>query len=756
MGVIRYLCKSCFISHGYFLFRPQNDNDANSCYYSASHTEHTDNYCSTDEHENIFQHTKLHSSDSGADLSEKNVVERHMEHISDDQVQQENVEPKDATTGSAEDNDEVMTEEPVEYHHERNNSLPELFGDQAHQQDWEKYWAKNGERLIWQSWIEKYIDYINPEYLDNMQFYEQNTMSADTNKITTGDSSEQVFTFDAKDIGKFNNVPESSTEIVISPPAKDTEEDLVVQGWNHLSPDSFMKQEDYHNYSHSRHYQHHHHLLQSPRCESINSSIPLTLGTTATDSMTNVTHMTISSYGFESSSHVSSDSTPTNSEESGHTVSSLSESEESDNQMTTRIANECERLLMKNKPEEHTAPATDKNSEEYWQMKWQQHVQEMYVKHYNEFMEAHRILQDEMSSSFKSDSGFLPGESAAAGCTKFSSKKRRKPGRKKHSLQRLVANLNLRSDLAKYSVKQQPKDIAPTDGEEKNNSSHQDPSHSDSTVVDTTEASLMESMGLPISFGRRSKIGGNGDDEEPPEERPVSLKRSHEADVEEVKPDHIKSQFELMGYIFNDKPDSPTISGEVVYRKKHVRLHTRMLKMFPSTSAIKPKHTYFDEDGNEINEQSGADTMHASSSDEEMGMVPAARLSASIVPQFTAQLSSDGNANEEIENQESSNKEENVNINLSIDQDYDSNCIDETAMIEIERQSLSSSKKEKKKKRKGKQMSMPVEIANDKVLKKYWYKRFSLFHLFDFGVRLDRGELSFLTMTLKAFAIIFI
>lgn len=451
------------------------------------------------------------------------MIEKHMEQRNDelksnkdcsnDEIPaQNNNKLKNNNNSNEEEDDEIMREDPpVEYHHERNNSLPEIFGDEAHQNDWEKYWAKNGERLIWQSWIDKYIDYINPEYLDkeNMQFYEttENTASADTHKLDGGDSTEQVFTFDAKDIGKFNQVPQSycnnepeqsTTEIVISPPPpnKQSAEDLIIQGWNQLSPDSITKQEDYHNYSHTRHYQQHHHRhnnhhnthhheidnLLSPRCESINSSIPLTLGT-ATDSMTNVTRMTISSYGF-GSSHVTSDSTPSTSSESesNNTISSFSDSEESDNQMTTRVANECEQLLMKDKPEEHIPPSMDKDSEEYWQMKWQQHVQEMYVMHYNEFMEAHRILQDEMSSSFKSDSGFLPGESAIVMGGKFSNKRRRKPGRKKHSLQRLVASLNLRSDLtSKCSQKctqleQQPqqddeginkKEEAPTDGDDR-------------------------------------------------------------------------------------------------------------------------------------------------------------------------------------------------------------------------------------------------------------------------------------------------
>jgi trimethylguanosine synthase len=53
-------------------------------------------------------------------------------------------------------------------------------------------------------------------------------------------------------------------------------------------------------------------------------------------------------------------------------------------------------------------------------------------------------------------------------------------------------------------------------------------------------------------------------------------------------------------------------------------------------------------------------------------------------------------------------------------------------------------KKEKKKKRKNKLASnLPVEIANDKTLLKYWYKRFSLFSFFDLGVKLDRGGLPY-------------
>lgn len=50
-------------------------------------------------------------------------------------------------------------------------------------------------------------------------------------------------------------------------------------------------------------------------------------------------------------------------------------------------------------------------------------------------------------------------------------------------------------------------------------------------------------------------------------------------------------------------------------------------------------------------------------------------------------------------------------------------------------------KKDKKKKRKNKNAStagLPAEIAGDKSMFKYWYRRFMLFSRFDQGVRLDR------------------
>lgn len=95
--------------------------EAVSCYCSASHT---DNNYSTDEHEHDsiregacgvgIAHGGLQLSDSGADLSE--------------------------CGGDIQ------------------------YTSSSRHEDWERYWSANGERIIWQSWIAKYGEYINSGY----------------------------------------------------------------------------------------------------------------------------------------------------------------------------------------------------------------------------------------------------------------------------------------------------------------------------------------------------------------------------------------------------------------------------------------------------------------------------------------------------------------------------------------------------------------------------------------------------------------
>jgi trimethylguanosine synthase len=52
---------------------------------------------------------------------------------------------------------------------------------------WEKFWAKNGEQLIWASWTQKYADYINPDYFQNNTHAarDEKSQDADINEVAT-------------------------------------------------------------------------------------------------------------------------------------------------------------------------------------------------------------------------------------------------------------------------------------------------------------------------------------------------------------------------------------------------------------------------------------------------------------------------------------------------------------------------------------------------------------------------------------------
>lgn len=60
----------------------------------------------------------------------------------------------------------------------------------------------------------------------------------------------------------------------------------------------------------------------------------------------------------------------------------------------------------------------------------------------------------------------------------------------------------------------------------------------------------------------------------------------------------MKAAFELMGYSYENTLNKPSesLTGEVVFRKKHIRLHNRVLKMKHHNS----KHIYFDDDRDEV------------------------------------------------------------------------------------------------------------------------------------------------------------
>lgn len=339
-----------------------------SCYFSASASHSDTNYCSTDEHEHIFhgavmaQHG-LHSSDSGADISEKNFGRK------DERNEGFFEGVKDALV------DETKVTSMV--HAERNNSLPEVFGREDLQEAWESYWNQHGESIIWASWIEKYSDYINPEYLDQVPQqaqHETNCTSPHSKSEATPDT-----TYDASKHFSFDTMeadpdPKAPTEIIVttSSPHPCSRSDDFNDIWiTHRSGSGENE------------------ALLSPRCDSVTSSIPLTIGTT--DSMTNVTRMTISSYDF-CSSKVSSESSNLSESSLSEPMSSESESSNSSDLLETACLRaggvQLSSSLDGAEPSSSTLQEDEAamDGEQYWQILWQKHFQEMYATHYNTFM----------------------------------------------------------------------------------------------------------------------------------------------------------------------------------------------------------------------------------------------------------------------------------------------------------------------------------------------------------------------------------
>lgn len=59
----------------------------------------------------------------------------------------------------------------------------------------------------------------------------------------------------------------------------------------------------------------------------------------------------------------------------------------------------------------------------------------------------------------------------------------------------------------------------------------------------------------------------------------------------------VKKAFTLMGYTFNENVKQSKLQGEVVYKKRNIRLQNRQLKIKISRSKPLNKHIYFDDNG---------------------------------------------------------------------------------------------------------------------------------------------------------------
>ncbi|KAJ9598682.1 hypothetical protein L9F63_010631 [Diploptera punctata] len=452
--------------------------EAVSCYCSASHT---DNNYSTDEHEHDsgvgVVRSGLQLSDSGADLSE--------------------------CGGDVQ------------------------YGSSNRHEDWEHYWSANGERIIWQSWIAKYGEYINPGYLeqqDDTMPIVHDSYDSSQNETNQNDSSKSVVKTDVKNKGEdLLTSTLTKSDMMIS--TNDDSNTSLSDRWSPLSPSSTDD--------------------SSGDGGVVGGSVANTALTS--DSMTNVTKITVSSldlsYGDMEDSIQSS---------------SLSSSSASSG----------------------SASGTADDADRYWQDLWKRHFNEQYFTHYNAFLtwEKRKLLRsrpnlDNISTSYNKNNTELnivedyyssidilshedfssmeklyrernisvDDDTSGIGRMELS------PGTD-HSLEELdheKHNLSSvstpkknsskkgKSRLLMSSVGHLLKSLSMLDSQSEPVDSPVDAgknkaSETPEEVCNTGSSTNENTTNHGISLRTYKEINDGGD--EPPEERPVTLKRSHESD----------------------------------------------------------------------------------------------------------------------------------------------------------------------------------------------------------------------------------
>ncbi|KOB68411.1 Prip interacting protein, pimt [Operophtera brumata] len=538
-------------------------------FISASHT---DNCCSTDEHDTHIHGTShgshaLQPSDSGADLTYQ---DGHSDYTNHDKLERM-------------DQDIPITE--------NENYLSE--------NTWDKFWAINGERLIWASWIKSYSDYINPAYLD------ENNDLLDDSKLPKQRSVDQIYS--ESDKAEDDSVRERkfSYDSKVNPYKKG-------QNQTEKHDKNENKDESWLPVSRRRSCSEHERIV-SPR----------TLA--GTDSMTNVTKLTMSSYDV-SSSHVTSESSPTD----DFSVSSSTSDDQSNDQ--TRIANvEIEQENIE-----------DMDTDQYWQFLWKKHFGEQYALHYANYLEMFTnqdippikvdIISDEIEliqtnnkkvSDFdkvldiecensKGNSQELPTvievQSVVAQVEQIKIEeapaKTRKKGRKKTDKYLGSVGVllqNLLQDEQNKTKQDVNMTVQNTEVTEAGDSSGKKEKEREETVAE-------KSNNNPVGNNNLTSYSYDGGDDDPPDESPINLKRSHEIDHEATVAEKIKSTFEIMGFCVEN---NCIPAGSMVYRKRVARLRPPRYKRFGA-----PRKTYFDEDGNPVQDQESQDEREMQTDDE--------------------------------------------------------------------------------------------------------------------------------------------
>ncbi|KAL3284722.1 hypothetical protein HHI36_018867 [Cryptolaemus montrouzieri] len=196
----------------------------------------------------------------------------------------------------------------------------------------------------------------------------------------------------------------------------------------------------------------------------------------------------------------------------------------------------------------------------------------------------------------------------------------------------------------------------------------------------------MIALGLPVSFGKsQNENTHNSGNNERLKTKASDFNSSRNKTI---------AAFNLLGIRFCEKAEQ-FMAGEIDYKMKNIRSQNRQLRLL---DAKRPRHTYFDEDGNSILENTEESK----------------EVHNEIIP-------SDCSDNEESSGDEDITTIEQIPTRVTNEDETDN-------QKEIS----------KRRKRKRKMVTYPPEIRDSAKLKKYWMRRFSLFSRFDEGVKLDK------------------
>ncbi|XP_013192782.2 uncharacterized protein LOC106136700 [Amyelois transitella] len=657
-----------------------------SCYCSASHT---DNYCSTDEHDPAqIQGTASHAlqpSDSGADLTYQ---EGHSDYTTLDQEKMD----QDFPTQIAESNENYLSEDC-----------------------WEQFWAINGERIIWASWIKKYSDYINPAFLND-----NNELMLDENNLPKQHSADQIF---IKDKVELNSEDDSmrerkfSYDSKVNPYKKSHAETIDKSGINNDKDDAWQP------------------LARKRSCSEHDRILSPRTVTTGTDSMTNVTKITLSSYDV-TSSHVTSESSPTE----DYSVSSSTSDDQSNDQ--TRIANFNDSV-------DHTN-SEELDTEEYWQFLWKKHFGEQYALHYANYIDAYnnentdipainvemvpevtkvveeKVVDIECENS-EGNSQEMPTvievKEVEIKVDKIKLDDSIKPKRRNKKVSnRYVRSVGvlLQNLLQEEQKKSETEEVFDAG----------DVVESKEQKIEQTDAvNVIVSQNEQPVFNRFTPCSYDDGDDDPPEEKSVSLKRSHEIDEDEIGAEKIQSTFQIMGFCV--KPENMP-KGQLVYRRRLRKLRPPRSRKFGVA-----RKTYFDDDGNPYEPQeSNEEGEMQTNEDTDMAKTQNEQLNTS----FDVLNKSDDTIEESV-------AVEAASVELPPDVDTLSDGPDELSSenpiaecaVPIPVESTKRRRRNKRHSRVDEDYSeIPDELRDDPKMYKYWKKRHSLFYRFDEGIKLDR------------------